>query len=147
MVPRNEDIIEAIKSSCVEFWFSVKDGTPPDPDFSMDLDAITKMIGQAPITDVTLGAEEEELFNRYIKAAENEKAAVAEKDAAKAELLLKASEAMARLNTATDKAIVRCGERKMSITKVADNPGKVVTQEMVGTMVGSRKGYPLVRIS
>ena len=147
LVPRSEEIIESIKSSCVEFWFSIQGNTPPDPDFSMDSGAISRMIGQIPITDVSLGAENEELFNRYIKAAEAEKAASAEKDATKAELLLKASEAMALLNTSSDKAVVRCGERKMSISKVADNPGKTVTQDMVGTMVGARKGYQAVRIS
>ena len=147
MVPRNEDIIESIKSSCVEFWFSIQGNTPPDPDFSMDGSTISRMIGQIPITDCVLGSEDEELFNRYIKAAEAEKAASAEKDATKAELLLKASEAMALLNMSSDKAVVRCGERKMSISRVADNPGKAVTQDMVGTMVGARKGYQTVRVS
>ena len=147
MVPRNEEIIDAIKASCVEFWFSIQSKTPPDPDFSMDADVISKLIGQVPISDIALGAEDEELFNRYLKAAESEKAAVAEKDAVKAELLFKATEAMALLNTSSDKAVVRCGERKMSITKVAENPGKEVTRDMVGTMIGGRKGYVTTRIS
>jgi hypothetical protein len=35
----------------------------------------------------------------------------------------------------------------MSFSKVAENLGKVVTEEMVGTMIGARKGYQTVRIS
>jgi len=54
---------------------------------------------------------------------------------------------MADRNTSSDKAVVRCGEHKISITKVAENPGKEVTSDMVGTRVGGRKGYMMVRIA
>jgi len=41
---------------------------------------------------------------------------------------------------------VKCGAYKMSLTMVDENPGKMVTPEMVGTHVGGRKGYVLARI-
>jgi len=147
LVPRNNDIIEAISSACVEFWFSIKKGTPPDPDFSMDGEAISRLLGQTPITDIDLSSEYQPVFDRYLAAHEAEKVAAAEKDAAKAELLMLAAARMSGQNTSMDKAVVRCGERKMSISRVADNPGKVVTPEMVGTMIGARRGYQTVRIS
>lgn len=146
-VPRSETIIEAIASACVEFWFSIVKNEPPPPDFSMDGDAISRLIDAVPITDVTLDVEHERLFDAYLKAAADEKAAAAAKEAARAELLLLLEEKARGMNTASDKAIVKCGERKMTVTKVAANPGKIVTEEMVGTYIGARKGYPLVRVS
>jgi hypothetical protein len=147
MVPRKQEIIDAIKSSCVEFWFSIQEGKAPDPDFSMDGDAISRLIGQAPITDVALSDDAAAIFATYLGASAVEKAAAADKEAAKAELLMMAVNAMAGQNTSSDKAVVRCGEHKMMISKVAENPGKEVTPDMVGTMVGARKGYQTVRIS
>lgn len=146
-VPRNETIIEAISSACVEFWFSIMEATPPEPDFSMDSDAIVRLIDGAPITDIALGPEYEGLFDAYLKASADEKAASAAKDAAKGELLLLLEEKARGTNTTADKAVVKCGERKMTVTKIAPNPGKIVTEEMLGTYIGARKGYPLVRIS
>jgi putative phage-type endonuclease len=146
-VPRNEEIIDAIKSACVEFWFSIAKNTPPDPDFTMDADAITAFIGQAPITDITLDDSHVHMFTAYLDASAAAKDAEAKKEAAKAELLLFSSAIMADRNTSSDKAVVRCGDHKVSITKVADNPGKEVTPDMVGTRVGSRKGYTVVRVS
>jgi len=147
MVPRNEEIIDAIKASCVEFWFSIQSKTPPDPDFSMDGGAILQLIGQAQITDVTLDDSHVDLFKAYLAAAADAKEAEGRKEAAKAELLLFSNAIMADRNTSSDKAVVRCGEHKISITKVAENPGKEVTRDMVGTMIGGRKGYVTTRIT
>ena len=35
----------------------------------------------------------------------------------------------------------------ISAKAVSDNPGKTITQEMVGTMIGARKGYRDFRIN
>lgn len=146
-VPRNEDIIEAIKSACVEFWFSIQKGEAPDPDFVMDADAIGRLMGEVPLSDVELPSDAASLFAEYVAASADEKAAKERKDAAKSQLLLQAMERMAGQNTSSEKAIVRCGKYKMSVTPVAANPGKPVTEDMVGTMINPRKGYQLVRIS
>jgi len=146
-VPRNDDIIEAIKSACVEFWFSVQKGEVPDPDFVMDADAIGRLMGDIPLSDVELSSDAAALFDEYAEASTAEKDATDRKAAAKSQLLLLAMELMAGRNTSGEKAIVRCGERRMTITPVAPNPGKRVTEDMVGTVIGPRKGYQLVRIS
>ena len=45
------------------------------------------------------------------------------------------------------KAVARHGDFKMQMTRVADNPGKEVTPEMVGTIINARKGYLKTTIS
>jgi hypothetical protein len=35
----------------------------------------------------------------------------------------------------------------MQLTKIADNPGKEVTSDMVGTIINARKGYLKTTIS
>jgi putative phage-type endonuclease len=146
-VPRNEDIIDAIKSACVEFWFSIEKQTPPDPDFNMDAEAIAAFVGQSPITDVTLDDSHVDMFKAYLAAAADVKEAEGRKEAAKAELLLFSNAIMADRNTSSDKAVVRCGDHKISITRVAENLGKEVTPDMVGTKIGGRKGYVTTRIT
>jgi hypothetical protein len=51
------------------------------------------------------------------------------------------------MNTSQDKASVKCGEHKMSISNVPSNPGKEITPDMVGEMTGKRSGYTTVRIT
>jgi hypothetical protein len=65
----------------------------------------------------------------------------------KAELLEAAETAMRGINDRGPKAVVKCGGYKMSLTVVEENPGKLITQDMVGTSVGGRKSYLLPRIT
>lgn len=146
-VPRNEDIVEAIKSACVEFWFSIATKTPPDPDFNMDADAITAFVSNGPITDIDLDGSAEQLFKDYADASVACKKAEAKKESAKAQLMLMASGILETKNTSSDKAVARCGDYKMLISKVEKNPGKKITEDMVGTLIGKRAGYTTVRIS
>jgi len=146
-VPRNEDIIAAIRSEVAAFWDSIDADTPPEMDFAVDGDAIGRLMYNSPITDVTLPPDAAPVFERYLTERSTMKAAEEASDAAKAELLALAMAEMATRNTSQDKAVVRCGDHKMSISTVAENPGKVVTPEMVGTRIQPRKGYQTVRIS
>jgi hypothetical protein len=62
-------------------------------------------------------------------------------------ILMKARAKLELMNTSQDKASVKCGEHKMSISNVASNPGKEITPDMVGTLIGKRSGYTNVRIT
>lgn len=146
-IPRHDGIIASIKQEVSEFWQSIRDGVEPDPDFNLDADAINRLMDQTPLTDVTLDDENAILFTKYIDAAATEKLAKEAKEAAKAELMLLAKAKMDGANTALEKAIVRCGDHKMSITTVAPNFGTKITEDMVGTVINTRKGYQRVSIS
>lgn len=146
-IPRNENIIDAIKSEISTFWSSIHEGEEPPIDFDKDVSALTKLMGTLPKSDITLDDGDALLFADYKLAKEDEKKAIARADEAKGQILVKVREKLALVNTSQDKAAIKCGEHKMSISNVADNPGKVITQDMVGTLTGKRSGYTRVSIS
>ncbi len=146
-IPRNDNIIDAIKSEITTFWDSIANGVEPEIDFQKDVAALTKLMGTLPKSDITLDDGDALLFADYKLAKEDEKKAIARADEAKALIMVKVREKLELVNTSKDKASVKCGEYKMSISTVADNPGKVITQDMVGTVTGKRSGYTRVVIS
>lgn len=146
-VPRNEAIISAIKAEVSAFWQSIRDGKEPAVDLERDVSALTKLLGTLPKSDITLEEEHAHLFAAYKEAKALEKKAVAEADAAKAQILIKVREKLETVNTSKDKAAVKCGDYKMSISKIEDNPGSAITPDMVGQVIGKRSGYTRVTIS
>lgn len=149
LIPRHDGIIAAIRDAITQFWADVESGTEPDPDFSLDADAIDRLMENVPYAEVDItnliGAEV--LFREHKEAKETMKLAEAKVNATRANLLIMTKGALERSNANTEKAKITCGEHKMSIYKVAANPGKEVTEDMVGTFVGGRKGYQGVRIT
>lgn len=148
-VPRHDGIIDSIKREVSEFWRSIEAGEEPDPDFVADADAIDRLMEQVPYAEIDIGdiPGAEALFRRHKDAKATMKLAEAEADGARAELLLMSKRRLESSNAVTEKAKITCGDHKMSIYKVAASPGKEVTQDMVGTYVGGRKGYQGVRIT
>ena len=146
-IPRNDNIIDAIKAEITAFWDSIAKGEEPAVDFEKDVAALTKLMGTLPKSDIVLDDSDALLFADYKLAKEDEKKAIARADEAKAMIMVKVREKLELVNTSKDKASVKCGDYKMSISTVADNPGKVITQDMVGTVTGKRSGYTRVVIS
>ena len=105
------------------------------------------MFGSLPMADVELDSDAAPLFAKYLDAVATEKLAVSEKERLKAELLMLGVDKLKGCNQNSEKAILRCGDHKMTITTVAPNFGTEVTQDMVGTRINTRKGYQMVRIS
>jgi putative phage-type endonuclease len=147
LIPRHDVVIDAIKDGISSFWVSMIASQEPDPDFSMDGDAISQMFGTLPMADVELDSDAAPLFAQYVEASAAEKVAKDSKEQIKAQLLYLGAQKLKGSNQNTEKAIVRCGDHKMSITTVAPNFGTEVTQDMVGTRINTRRGYQTVRIS
>jgi putative phage-type endonuclease len=147
LVPRHDGVVAAIREAITGFWVSVIASQEPDPDFSLDGDSISRMFGTLPMAEVELDSDAAPLFAKYLDATATEKLAKESKEALKAELLYLGAEKLKGSNQSTDKAIVRCGDHKISISTIAPNFGTEVTQEMVGTHINTRKGYQTVRIS
>lgn len=145
-VKRSERIIASIRKAVTDFWMSIGEDRPPPIDYASDGDALADLLFFNRVHDVTLDGAED-MFSAYLTANEEAKQAKARADELKARLLEAAENAMRGINDRGPKAIVRCGPYKMSLTLVDDNPGKLVTPDMVGTHVGGRKGYLLPRIS
>lgn len=149
LVPRHEGIVLAIRESIAQFWEDIRNGNEPDPDFTLDGAAIALLLDQIPYADVDLGSIDgaEALFCKYKQKKAEAKQADADAETAKAELLLLTKAAMEGTNAKTEKAKVTCGDHKMTIYKVAANPGTEITEDMIGNIIGQRKGYQGVRIT
>jgi putative phage-type endonuclease len=146
-VPRSEEIISKIKSHVAKFWDSVRAGEEPPVDFDKDGDAVVRLLDFVPMSEVTLTTEHAHLFQKYLESAAAEKEAKAKKDAAKTELLTLSIEEMKKMNTSQDKAVVKCGDHKLSISTVKASVGTEITAEMIGNFYGARSGYKKVTVS
>ena len=146
-VPRSVEIISKIKSHVAKFWDSVSCGAEPPVDFDKDGEAVVRLLDFVPMSEVTLTTEHAHLFQTYLENAAIEKEAKAKKDAAKTELLTLSIEAMGKMNTSQDKAVVKCGDHKLSISTIKASVGTEITPDMIGGFYGARSGYKKVTVS
>lgn len=146
-VPRSEEIISKIKSHVAKFWDSVRAGEEPPVDFEKDGEAVVRLLDFVPMSEVTLTTEHAHLFQTYLENAAIEKEAKAKKDAAKTELLTLSIEEMKKMNTSQDKAVVKCGDHKLSISTIKASVGTEITEDMIGGFYGARSGYKKVTVS
>ena len=146
-VPRSVEIILKIKSHVAKFWDSVRAGEEPPVDFDKDGEAVVRLLDFVPMSEVTLTTEHAHLFQTYLENAAVEKEAKAKKDAAKTELLTLSIEEMKKMNTSQDKAVVKCGDHKLSISTIKASVGTEITAEMIGNFYGARSGYKKVTVS
>jgi putative phage-type endonuclease len=146
-VPRSVEIISKIKSHVAKFWDSVRAGEEPPVDFDKDGEAVVRLLDFVPMSEVTLTTEHAHLFQTYLENAAIEKEAKAKKEAAKTELLTLSIEEMKKMNTSQDKAVVKCGDHKLSISTIKASVGTEITAEMIGNFYGARSGYKKVTVS
>ena len=146
-IPRSEDVISKIKSHVGAFWDSVACWAEPPVDFDRDGDAVVRLLDFVPMSEVTLTTEHAHLFQTYLENAAIEKEAKAKKDAAKTELLTLSIEAMGKMNTSQEKAVVKCGDHKLSISTIKASVGTEITPDMIGGFYGARSGYKKVTVS
>lgn len=147
-VPRRAAIIDAIREEVAYFWQTIRDKKEPDPDFTKDGAALLSLFEERPRTNIEIDegsplyADVVTMFDQRAAADELEKLAKAAKDEMDARILdvvLKAAEGR---NTDPDAVTLRVGEaRTLKIVPVAPSPGKLVTEDMVGTRVGARAGH------
>lgn len=149
IVPRRENMIAAIKREVAQFWTDLRAGKEPPVDFTADAEAIGRLAAQSPLCRVDLPAEAEALAQAYLaaKAAENEAATAA--TAARAEITKMLLDLAAAKGAVVDeqKVVADLGPYRVSATAVAGNPGTVVTEEMIGQVIGTRAGYRRITIS
>lgn len=90
------EVHEAIKAKSAAFWKSIDKNQAPEPDYTRDADFINRLCGFAEpgkIYDATADSVIDSLVSRYKEASDREKKAGEEKDAIKAEILMKIGDA------------------------------------------------------
>lgn len=143
-VRRNEEIIASIRRRVADFWAAVREDRPPPVDFKEDGDTIAHLLYGGGFRDVEL-EEMDDVFAEYMKAQAEVKRANERAKVLKTMILAEVERVTHGVNEPTKKAVVRAGRYRMTLTRVDENPGKLVTADMVGTHVGGKKGYLMVR--
>jgi len=88
---RDEDVIAAIFQKAAEFWKSIDEDRAPEPDLLKDANFIAQLYKTAEpgkIADLSMSKQALAYARAYKAHAEDEKAAKANKDACKAQLLM-----------------------------------------------------------
>lgn len=150
VVPRNDQIIKAIKHRVGIFWMDVMNNVEPPVDFTLDAGAISDLAALAPLAEITPPHDRfKKLTSYYFRgralASRIDKAC----DAAKAELLHAMLEEAKRVGIADEKAKVvsQVDGLRLTATYVDEIPGKEITQEMIGQRIGERSAYRLFRVT
>lgn len=131
------EVGKELRASAREFWALLKQ---PEPDFERDRSIISKVCPSV-IPDSELDATENnritELAAQYKASKDIEKQEKKAAEAAYAELMVLAGTAR----------YVWTNDHKISISDVKPNEGEIITQDMVGTVTGVKKGYKKLTIT
>lgn len=144
VIPRDERLVTAIKDAVRQFWVDVAAGNEPPVDFSVDADAVTRLAYIRKLRSLTMTPDKAHLFEEWRRASEAAKAAEETASERRAEVLKAVIDAGEGPDTSL---IVTCGDWRVSLSKIADNPGKEIRPEDVGTRLGARKGYLRTQLS
>lgn len=132
-------IFADIEARVERFWQSIRENNPPPVDPERDCAALIEAIG-APddsLADLRDDIHAANLAAEYLAAKQAEKDAALRADVAKCELLLKIGKSSAALLDGF----------KISATQTKDSAGILISDEMVGTYIGARKGYRRFQIT
>lgn len=142
-------IIAAVKEAAAEFMQSVRDGVEPPVDFEMDGDALDRLLYSRTLVSVDWSGDEEAetLMRAYTMAQGDEATAATAKEWAANKLKKKMLDACREANVADKKVIAKAASKKMTVSLVAANPGRVIQPEEVGTVIGARAGHARLRIT
>jgi predicted phage-related endonuclease len=122
-----------IEARVVEFWRSIDAGKPPKPDYTRDGTTLVEVIG-APVdavVDLTRHNRAGILAADFLEAKARKAAAEGDMETAKAELI----------EIVGGASIAKLEGYRIGCGMTAATPGKLVTEEMVGTHIGARKGW------
>lgn len=139
VVERRPGIIDAIKEAAAKFMTDVAAGNEPPVDYLVDSEDISRltMIRGVVEADWSEDAAGAALLKKYRDAQQAEKKADEEKTAARAEIFTR----LMAISGGKKKVSVTAGGLKASISTIAANPGKIITAEMVGEIIGAKNGH------
>ena len=137
---RDEAVIGAIKSMTKLFWESVESGQEPNPVMPGDAEAVIRLNQYAKpgkLIDATDDVNIAALVMEYKRLGALEATAKEDKEVVKADLLKAIGDA--------EKVLLEGWT--ISAGLQAETPATVITEEMVGTSYGGRKGFRNLRIN
>lgn len=137
---RDEQVIAAIRAKIADFWRTVDANEEPDPVMPTDAQAVIRLNQYAEpgkVLDASADAIITSLVEQYRQAKKDADAAKETADVLKAELLQKVGDAERIIGTGWT----------ISAGMIADTPPTLITEDMVGSTYGGRRGYRSFRIN
>lgn len=137
---RDEPVIAAIKAKVAEFWRTVDAGEEPAAVMPGDAEAVIRLNQYAQpgkLVDASGDANIAALVLEYKRLAADEAKAKEDKEVVKADLLKAIGDA--------EKVLLEGWT--ISAGMQADTPATLITESMVGTSYGGRKGFRNLRIN
>lgn len=137
---RDPDIDAGIIEGSKEFWDMVDRKLEPEPNYELDSAVINQLYLDVNKDMIDLsedGGDIDMVVEQYQFAAAKEKEFKKAKEAAKAQLH----------RTLEENAGGYTDNYRIKASRTKDSPGTLVTEDMVGQVVGSRKGYRRLDIS
>lgn len=134
---RDREMGAGIRRAIAQFWKSIDDNKEPKPDFYRDGEAIRALYN--PLSDIADKMDDTALAalaSQYTRAQEMESFHKKEKEAAASEIIRSLGNNKGAWTTFG----------KISVSMVKDTQGTLVTNDMVGTYIGSRRGYPKLNV-
>lgn len=126
-------IFAEIEKRVTAFWQSVRANDPPPPDFRRDGRALAEVLGEPTeeVIDLRHDNQADDLALNYLCAKVERDDAQDRMEEAKNALLLKIGDA----------GYAMLPNHKIGANQTKGSPGKIVTAEMIGEVVGARKGW------
>lgn len=147
-VERNDAIVAAIRTAVTQFWASIAAGQEPDPDYTADADGIAALSLLRPMAALDGDAEMVALARRRFKANRLIKKLDEVSSAARARMDVKMMKAAAERGAQPGQTVLcAAGPYRVTSTPVAATEGKIVTEDMVGTHIGARKAFRMLRVT
>ena len=129
-IERHDAVIKAIQEKSLEFWDSIESNTPPELDLE-DTETVKKVYRFSTCEEINADIHQEELVMRMIYL----KKIIKESD----EEVKKIQAQLVASTTAQKVLLSGGGYLDMSITKAS--AGKIITDKMVGQILGARKEF------
>lgn len=138
---RDEKIGAALVNAINDFLRSLLENNEPKPDYARDAEFIISMYKKAGKEVFIPGGQQEDIFddlcNKY------EEARVSEANASDIKKIIKAQ----LLEMAKDAGQAISSQYKANLGEVAPSSGKIITEDMVGSITAGRAGYRMLKIT
>lgn len=135
---RDAEFGEYLRAEATKFWMEVLAGTPPPAVMPDDAEAVIRLYGHAEpgkLADLREDDEADAILAEYDVASADEKDAAERKSVARADFLTLLAE-----RGTPDAERILTARFKVSAGVRAPTLGTLITEEMVGTRIGARKG-------
>jgi predicted phage-related endonuclease len=122
-----------IEARVVAFWQAIAAGDAPRPDFTRDGATLIEVLGEPTdeVVDLRDDNYAEELAIQFLAFKAAEKTAAQQAEACKNELLMKIGSAGRAMLPG----------HKVGCNQTKGSPGTLITEDMIGTTIGARKGW------